>query len=376
MTARAATSPFSARMAGLRAAMTERGTDAVLLSVGAELPWLCGYEAMPLERLTMLVVPVDDDPTLFVPRLEAPRVREQDGLFRIRPWDETEDPLRLVAQAVGPARSLAIGDRTWSRFTVGLVGLVDGARFSNASELCGPLRAVKDGHEVEVLHRAGAAVDRIAAALQAGEIPLVGRTEAQVSAELGQRILAEGHHRVNFAIVAAGSNAASPHHEPGDRVIEAGEVVLCDFGGTMADEWGVGYCSDITRCVWTGEAPAEAVEVYSVVRAAHAAAVAAARPGATGKEVDLAARRVVVAAGLGDHFVHRTGHGIGVEEHEDPYIVEGNDVPLVDGNCFSIEPGVYLPGRFGFRLEDCVAANGSGVAPFTDIDHDLVSVDA
>jgi Xaa-Pro aminopeptidase len=376
MTTSITANPFPARMAALRAAMTERGVDAVLLSVGAELPWLCGYEAMPLERLTMLVVPAEADATLLVPRLEAPRVMEQGDLFRLQPWGETEDPLRWVAELVGGSGEVAIGDRTWSRFTVGLVALLGGTRFRNASDLCGPLRAVKDRHEIEALHRAGAAVDRIAAELQAGGIPLVGRTEAQVSAELGRRILAEGHHRVNFAIVAAGENAASPHHEPSDRVIEEGEVVLCDFGGTMADEWGVGYCSDITRCVWTGEAPAEAVEVYSVVRDAHAAAVSAARPGTTGEAVDLAARRVIAAAGLGEHFLHRTGHGIGVEEHEDPYIVEGNELPLVEGNCFSIEPGVYLPGRFGFRLEDCVAANASGVAPFTGIDHDLVSVDA
>ncbi len=371
-----AASPFPARMSALRASMERRGVDAVLLSVGADLPWLCGYEAMPLERLTMLVVPVDGDATLFVPRLEAPRVADQGDLFRLRPWEETEDPLRLVADEVGLAREVAIGDRTWSRFTVGLISALADVRFSNASELCGPLRAVKDAHEVAMLHRAGAAVDRIAAALQAGEIPLVGRTEAQVSAELGQRIVAEGHHRVNFAIVAAGENAASPHHEPGDRVIREGEVVLCDFGGTMADEWGVGYCSDITRCVWTGEVPLDAVATYAVVRSAHQAAMEAARPGVSGEEVDLAARRVIVAAGLGDHFVHRTGHGIGVEEHEDPYVVSGNVEPLVEGNCFSIEPGVYLEGRYGFRLEDCVAATASGVAPFTEVDHDLVSVDA
>jgi Xaa-Pro aminopeptidase len=235
---------------------------------------------------------------------------------------------------------------------------------------------VKDRGELAALNRAGAAVDRIAAALQRGEIPLVGRTEAQVSADLGRRILAEGHHRVNFAIVAAGPNAASPHHEPGDRVIERDEVVLCDFGGTMPDRWGVGYCSDITRCVWTGEPTPEAAETYAVVREAHAAAVAAATHGAVAGDVDLAARRVVVAADLGDRFVHRTGHGIGVEEHEDPYIVEGSAERLEVGHCFSIEPGVYLPGRFGFRLEDCGSVSTAGMAPFTSIDHDLVSVDA
>jgi Xaa-Pro aminopeptidase len=176
--------------------------------------------------------------------------------------------------------------------------------------------------------------------------------------------------------VAAGPNAASPHHEPGDRVIERDEVVLCDFGGTMPDRWGVGYCSDITRCVWTGEPTPEAAETYAVVREAHAAAVAAATHGAVAGDVDLAARRVVVAADLGDRFVHRTGHGIGVEEHEDPYIVSGNGDPLVAGHAFSIEPGIYLTGRFGLRLEDIVVASAGGPDPLNRVDHRLIEVSA
>ena len=368
--------PFAARMERVRGAMVDAGVDVLLLSVGADLPWLCGYEAMPLERLTMLVVPRDGDATLVLPRLEAPRVVDRPGLFSLRPWGETEDPVRIVADECRFAHRIAIGDRTWSRFTVGLLDELPGVALTNGTTVCGPLRAVKDQHEIDALHRAGAAVDVIAGGLQEGSIPLVGRTEAEVSAELGRRILDEGHHRVNFAIVAAGANAASPHHEPGDHVIGPDEVVLCDFGGTFHDEWGVGYCSDITRCVWTGEPSAEAREIYAVLRAAHGASMAAARPGVAAAEVDLAGRRVITEAGYGDQFIHRTGHGIGVEEHEDPYIVEGNDEVLVEGHCYSIEPGIYLPGRFGFRLEDCVATTASGVAPFTTVDHDLVVVHA
>src|SRR5690606_916791 len=240
-----------------------------------------------------------------------------------------------------------------------------------ASEVLGPLRARKDAAEIEVLRRAGAAVDRIAAQLQAGEIDLVGRTEAEVSAELGRRILAEGHHRVNFAIVAAGPNAASPHHEPGARVIQEGEVVLCDFGGTMLGEDGVGYCSDITRCVWLGEPPAEAADAYAVLLEAQQAAVAAATVGTPCEEVDVTARRIIAEAGWGDHFIHRTGHGIGIEEHEDPYIVAGNATPLAPGHAFSVEPGIYVPGRFGFRLEDIVVATEAGPDPLNVADHDL-----
>ena len=240
----------------------------------------------------------------------------------------------------------------------------------------GPLRAVKDASEIDALRRAAAAADRVAAQLQGGDIPLVGRTEADVSKDIGRRLLAEGHHRVNFAIVASGPNAASPHHEPGERVIQAGESVLCDFGGTMLGADGVGYCSDITRCVHVGEPSAELAEVYAVLHEAQAASVAAATVGTTCEAVDAAARDVIADAGYGDRFIHRTGHGIGIEEHEDPYIVSGNGTLLEPGHAFSIEPGIYVPGRFGFRLEDIVIATDAGPDPLNRVDHALVVVDA
>lgn len=356
--------------------MAARGVDSLLLSVGPDLPWLCGYEAMPLERLTMLVVSVDGEATLVVPRLEASRVTEHPDLFAMRPWEETEDPIDILAGLVGNATAVSIGDRTWSRFTVDLLAAMPRATAQNASHVTGPLRARKDPHEIAALHAAGAAVDRIVEQLHSGSIPLVGRTEAQVSAEIGSRILAEGHHRVNFAIVAAGANAASPHHEAGERVIGRDEVVLCDFGGTMLDDFGVGYCSDITRCVWTGEIPAEAGEIYEVLSQAHRAAFDAVSTGVSCESVDLAARRVITDAGYGEFFIHRTGHGIGVDAHEDPYIVSGNTETLAVGHCFSIEPGIYLPDRYGYRLEDCLAASVDGPDSFTSSNRALVSIDA
>jgi Xaa-Pro aminopeptidase len=351
--------------------MGELGVDVLLLSVGPDLPYLTGYEAMPLERLTMLVLPKDGDATLVVPRLEAPRVVERPDVFSIVPWEETEDPIALVAGLVGSAPSLAIGDRTWARFLVDLQRALPGAAFTRGSEVIGPLRARKDAAEVDALRRAAAAADRVAAALQGGEIELVGRTEAEVSAELGRRLLAEGHHRVNFAIVAAGANAASPHHEPGPRTIEAGEVVLCDFGGTMLGPDGVGYCSDITRCVHLGEPAADLAGAYAVLHDAQQAAVAAAVLGTPCEEVDATARRAITAAGLGERFIHRTGHGIGIEEHEDPYIVSGNATPLEAGHAFSVEPGIYVPGRFGLRLEDIVVAGPDGPEALNRADHAL-----
>ncbi|MFZ4517995.1 MAG: M24 family metallopeptidase [Microthrixaceae bacterium] len=366
--------PFGPRLRAVRERMAGAGVEVLLLSVGADLPWLCGYEAMPLERLTMLVVPADGDATLVVPGLEAPRVVERPEVFAVQAWGETEDPVALVDDLCGTADSLAVGDRTWARFLVELQRCRPGASWRPASDVTGPLRAVKDAHEVAVLRRAAAAADRVADQLRRGDVPLVGRTEAEVSADLGRRLLDEGHERVNFAIVAAGPDAASPHHEPGRRVIGPDEVVLCDIGGTMADQFGVGYCSDITRCVWTGEPPAEAAEVYAVLMDAQAAAVAAATVGTPAEVVDAAARDRIAAAGLGDRFVHRTGHGIGVEEHEDPYVVAGNAGPLVAGNAFSIEPGIYLPDRFGFRLEDIVVATDGGPDPLNRVGHDLAVV--
>jgi Xaa-Pro aminopeptidase len=352
----------------VRAGMQERGVEALLLSLGADLPWLTGYEAMPLERLTMLVLPADGDtPTLVVPRLEAPRVEvPDDDPFTIRPWDETEDPVAVVAGLVGSRRRLAISDRAWATFLLGLQRAIPDATWDRSSAVTSPLRAVKDDAEVAKLRAAAEAADRVAAQLLKGEIPLVGRREAEVSADLGRRLRAEGHDRVNFAIVGSGPNAASPHHEPGDRVIQRGESVVCDFGGTMA-----GYCSDITRTVFTGEPPREFRDLYDVLQRAQAAAVEAATVGTPCEAVDAAARTPITEAGYGELFIHRTGHGIGLEEHEDPYLVSGNATPLAAGHAFSIEPGIYATGRWGARIEDIVVATSAGPDALNTADHDL-----
>jgi Xaa-Pro aminopeptidase len=216
----------------------------------------------------------------------------------------------------------------------------------------------------------------VATVLQSGGIPLVGRTEAEVSADIGSRLVAEGHQRVNFAIVGSGPNAASPHHDAGGRVIERGETVVCDFGGTYSLDGDVGYCSDITRTVVTGKPSAEIAECYDVLRSAQQAAVSAARAGVTAEHVDAVARGIIAGAGYGEHFVHRTGHGIGIEAHEDTFLVSGNREVLAHGHAFSVEPGIYLPGRFGMRLEDIVVIDDDGAPdPLNRVDHSLVVVD-
>ncbi len=360
---------FGERMDRVRAAMGEQGVDVLLLSVGHDLPYLTGYLAMPLERLTMLVVPRDADATMVIPRLEAPRVVEQPDVFGLRPWGETEDPTAIVAELVGDAATVAIGDQMWARFLVELLPWLPAATFRRAVDVVGPLRMVKDAAEIDALRAAGAAADRVARQLHSGEIELVGRSEAEVSADLSARLLAEGHDKVNFAIVAAGANAASPHHHAGDRVIVEDEIVLCDFGGTMA-----GYCSDTTRCVFTGTPPAEVADAYEVLHAAQQAAVAAATVGTPCQDVDRTARQIIADAGYGDQFIHRTGHGIGLEEHEDPYVVEGNDRPLQAGHAFSVEPGIYVAGKWGMRLEDIVVATPDGPEPLNTTDHTLVQL--
>lgn len=352
--------------------MAEREIDAVMVSVGHDLPYLIGYEAMPLERLTLLVVPRDADAQLLIPQLEVARVTPMPHVFSIMAWGETDDPTQLAANLVPGARRVAVGDQMWARFLVEMLPKLPSVSWERAVEVVGEQRMVKDQAEIDALSAAGAVVDAIAADLQAGNIELIGRTEAEVSAELSARIIAGGHQKVNFAIVAAGENAASPHHHAGDRVIGENEIVLCDFGGTMN-----GYCSDITRCVFTGDvatAAPDIAEAYAVLDAAQAAARAAATVGTPCEDVDRAARSVITDAGYGEYFVHRTGHGIGMEEHEDPYIVEGNVTPLVAGHAFSIEPGIYVPGRWGMRLEDIVVADDSGLIMCNQADHGLASL--
>jgi Xaa-Pro aminopeptidase len=359
-----------ARFDRVRRRLEELDLDAVLLSTGADLPWLTGYTAMPLERLTMLVLAADSDATLVIPRLEAPRVTQRPELFDVRPWEETEDPVAIVAGLLGTRRSLAISDRAWAAPLLALQASLPGAKWQPASIVTGPLRAVKDADEIAALRKAAAAADQVATALVEGEIELIGRTEAAVSREISDRLLEEGHQRVNFAIVGSGPNGASPHHDAGDRVIGRNESVVCDFGGTLD-----GYCSDITRTVFTGEPPAEFRDLYAVLERAQAEAVGAACAGIPCEDVDAVARRIITEGGYGPHFVHRTGHGIGLEEHEDPFIVAGNCERLAPGNAFSIEPGIYIEGKWGARIEDIVVVSDYGPEALNTVDHSLYWTD-
>ena len=363
------------RVHAVREVAAEAGVDLLVVTPGSDLRYLCGYSAHAMERLTALAVPRRGEPFLVVPRLEAPMVDASPagtlGL-EVLTWDETDDPFALLARAAtarlgsAPAR-VAVGDRTWALHALGVGGALPGAALELASPVVDRLRMVKTPAEVAELAAAGAAIDRVHA--RVGEWLRAGRTEAEVGADIAAAILAEGHVSVDFTIVGSGPNGASPHHELSDRVVAEGDVVVVDIGGETA----TGYRSDCTRTYAVGRAPgAEVTEWYAVLQEAQAASTAAVRPGVTAEQVDAAARGVIAAAGWGEYFIHRTGHGIGLDTHEAPYIVAGNDLPLEPGMAFSVEPGIYLPGRCGARIEDIVVCTADGVTALNEGPRELV----
>jgi Xaa-Pro aminopeptidase len=375
----ASTSPLVTidRVHAARDLAADAGVDLLVLTPGSDLRYLSGYNAHAMERLTALAVPRRGEPFLVVPRLEAPMVDAGPagslGL-EVMAWDETDDPFALLAGAAtarlgsAPAR-VAVGARTWAEHALGVQKALPGSALELASPVLDRLRMVKSAAEVEELALAGAAIDRVHARM--GEWLRVGRTEAEVGADIAAAILAEGHVGVDFTIVGSGPNGASPHHELSGRTVQAGDLVVVDIGGETA----TGYRSDCTRTyVVGGSASQEVAEWYGVLQAAQAAATAAVRPGVTAEAIDAAARDVIADAGWGEHFIHRTGHGIGLDTHEAPYIVAGNDVPLMPGIAFSVEPGIYLAGRCGARIEDIVVCTDDGVRTLNDGPREIVEL--
>jgi len=350
-------------------ALRARGLAALLLSPSSDLAYLAGYRVHTSERLTCLVIGADGDATLVVPELESPRANAAAPDLAQRTWSEIEDPYALVASLVTAKGDVAVADQMWSLFVLRLQAALRGRGFQLASLMTRGLRMRKDAYERDALRAVSAAADRAFPRLLQSEF--TGRTEREVGAELAALLREEGHEEVTFTIVASGPNGASPHHETGDRRIARGDAVVLDFGGTR--EW---YCSDITRSVHVGdEVDAEVRRVHDVVRRSQEAGYAAARIGATAASVDAASRRVIDEAGYGERFIHRTGHGIGLDGHEHPYLVRGNDEPLEPGMAFSIEPGIYIPGRFGIRIEDIAILGEDGRAePLNQADHALAIV--
>lgn len=363
---------FRGRLQRARQAASTAGVHAMLVTPGSDLRYLIGADGESHERLTCLVLPTDGAPTLVVPKLEYPGYTDLGlndlGVDAVT-WIDGENPHRLVAdlvRAAGQPGRIALADAMPALHVLRLRETITGAEQVLAGPVLRELRMRKDAVEVVALRDAGAAIDRVHARM--GEWLRVGRTEAEVGADIAAAIVAEGHVKAAFVIVGSGPNGASPHHDVSDRVIESGDVVVVDIGGPLPN----GYNSDSTRTYSLGEPRSRVAEHYAVLQAAQQAAVDAVRPGVTGEQIDATARKVIADAGLGEYFIHRTGHGIGLDVHEEPYIVGGNDRPLEPGMVFSIEPGVYLPGDSGARIEDIVLVTDSAAERLNSTPHELV----
>jgi Xaa-Pro aminopeptidase len=332
-----------------------QGLDAVVVAPSPDLTYLTGYGPEPQERPTLLVLRHDADPAMLVPELERPlalssRVGE---LVELVAWSDGADPYEAAGRLLPARGRVAVGDRTWAAHLIGLQWALPGVSFAPASPVLGRLRAVKDDEELAALRRAGRGADETFR--QICDVRFLGRREEEIAGQLAELLVENGHARADFTIVASGPNAASPHHEPGGRSIMPRDAVVLDFGGELG-----GYFSDTTRTVVAGEPPAGFGEVYDLVHEAQEAAFRAVAPGVPAQEIDRVARGIIRDGGYGERFIHRTGHGIGLEVHEPPYLVEGDETLLQAGTTFSIEPGIYLQERFGVRIEDIVVVTPEG----------------
>jgi Xaa-Pro aminopeptidase len=363
------------RLDRARKAAAGAETDALLIAPGSDLRYLLGEAGGSFERLTTLVLPAGDGvPALVVPKLEAPgyaHVPTDDLGVELVTWVDGENPHRMVADRLGRTGRVAVSDNTMALHVLAFRDALGDAEQTLAGPVVRELRMRKDAAEIEALRRAGAAIDRVHARI--GEWLRPGRTEAQVGADIAAAIVEEGHAVADFVIVGSGPNGASPHHDVSERVIERGDVVVIDIGGPIPE----GYNSDSTRTYAVGEPrDADVAQTYAVLRRAQQAAVETVRPGVTAQEIDAAARDLITDAGFGEFFIHRTGHGIGLDVHEEPYIVGGNALALEPGMAFSVEPGIYQPGRWGARIEDIVVVTADGVESLNTRPHELVVLDA
>jgi Xaa-Pro aminopeptidase len=368
--ARFNTDVYAARLRSAAAAADAAGLAGLVITPGYDLRYLVGSRAQTFERLTALVVPADGStPTVAVPRLELASLKESAILelgLAVRDWVDGDDPYALVAAAL-PGSAVAVTDAMPALHLLPLASVL-GEVPVLATDVLRQLRMIKDPSEIDALTRAGAAIDRVHARVP--EFLKPGRTEADVAADIAEAIVAEGHSEVAFIIVGSGPNGADPHHECSDRELQVGDIVVVDIGGPVEP----GYNSDCTRTYSIGEPDPVVAQQYSVLQRAQAAAVAAVRPGMTAEQIDAAARDVLAAEGLADVFVHRTGHGIGLSVHEEPYIVAGNALTLEPGMAFSVEPGVYVAGRWGARIEDIVVVTDDGCVSMNNQPHELVVV--
>ena len=358
---------YAARMERVVADGRTAGLDGVLVTPGPDLVWLTGYRPTAItERLTMLFLTVDREPTLLVPTLERPDAERAEGASAttLADWQDGADPYAAAATHLRSDGRYGVSDSAWALHLLGLQKSLPHSRYSSLTQSLPMMRAVKDDNELSRLSAAGTAADATYGEILG--VRFAGRKETDVARDLADLLTGFGHEQVDFTVVGSGPNGANPHHEAGDRVIEEGDAVVLDFGGLM-----FGYGSDTSRTVCVGEPSEQVREVHEIVRQAQQAGVDAVRPGVACQEVDRAARRVISEAGYGEQFIHRTGHGIGVTTHEPPYMIEGEEQAMVPGMCFSVEPGIYLAGRFGVRIEDIVTVTSEGGRRLNNTERDL-----
>ncbi len=362
---------FEARCRRAQEALQRAGIDYLLVGPSADLFYLIGLNRPQSERLTLLVLPAAGDIRLILPSFERALAEPLASFFVLDPWEETEDPTARVRSCLpdsGRGQRIGVADKLFVHFLYRLQAAVPGSDFVSGGRILEQVRMHKEPYEIDQMGRAGAAADRVFAELL--RQPLAGTSEADLKARIMGMLTEFGHDTAGGAIVGAGSNGASPHHHVGPRELSAGDAVVIDFGGSVG-----GYWSDMTRTLHIGEPGAKFRKVYDVVRDANQKAFEHVRPGVTAESIDHIARGVIAEAGYGAYFLHRTGHGIGLEIHEPPYLVGGSQTIIEEGMTFSIEPGIYIRGEFGIRIEDIVAVTRQGAQRFNQSSHALQVVE-
>ncbi|MDG1431112.1 MAG: Xaa-Pro peptidase family protein [Yoonia sp.] len=358
------------RITKLRAQMKSEGADLVVLGPSAHLEWLTGMHPHADERPFLLCISASGK-AILMPALEAESARKQTDMTFFE-WSDAEGPRDQFARVLdhinaADALNVALDETMRADFAALVEDILPKARRQFSASTIGALRMRKDEDEYRKLKANARTAD---AALQAAwAVMKPGMSELEVASVIKDSFHAQGVKPL-FGIVGASENGAFPHHQAGETKLKAGDAVVMDIGGSRD-----GYSSDITRMAVLGQPPEGYDEVHEIVDQAVRAALKAARPGVAAKSVDLAARKVITDAGYGEYFVHRTGHGLGTEVHEPPYITAASDTLLEEGMVFSIEPGIYLPGRFGIRLEEIVILRADGPEILSDLPRDLVTID-
>ncbi|NLJ99692.1 MAG: aminopeptidase P family protein [Clostridia bacterium] len=350
--------------------MRDNNVDYMLLAPTPNMFYLTGLETSPDERLQLLIVPGEGPLEVVIPEMYAETAEEKGDKFNLHTWADHENPVEIVGDIVRAEEggAIAVDQKMWAGHFLSIKPLFQGCSFVDANLIMSPARVIKDSRELELLKEAGELADQVME-LAAQEIR-VGLMERELVLFIENKLKTLGAEGLSFSpIVASGPNASSPHHIPGDRQFEKGDFIVLDFGGKVG-----GYCSDITRTFCIGEASNKAKQVHRIVQEANEKGYFASTAGTPCEDVDRAAREVIDQAGYGEYFIHRTGHGIGLDCHEDPYIVEGNITLLEQGMTFSIEPGIYLPGEMGVRIEDIAAVTEEGPVRFNNFPRGLIEL--